>query len=603
MQRRSRFWPVMLGTLLGGMALLVPALAAQRSSQAQSEVSSMLSSGVVKLGGSVIWTVQVQGTTEARIVQLPKVQGLSIDPPGAPVVKHAVNSISGRTTVSTGLVWSLLVQPKDIGDYTIPPLKLEVDGREVLTDELSLRVLRDLTGEDLGYFEIQSPPERVYEGQPFTLDLRCGWDAELDVGSARFILPWWGQLRGVIDIASSDRDFSAQVLNFGLNRGSQVHVEELQHQTRNGRDFRQFRLRRRYLASRSGTLAIPESHLEFGTLVPGTQRNVFGGAELVDHYVHLPAFSIEVRAIPEEGRPFEWTGAVGEFSVSRQANRRDLDAGESLELTVTWSGQGNLEFFEPPDVTRLPAFAGFRSFGTKSEFLDGERRVTYDLVPTSPEITEIPPVPLWIFDTKTETYRTIETENVPIRVRAPKSTSTLTTEGEHGPVSDIRDIEVQPAEADALPRPGAATLGVAFVGVPVGWLLLRAFARRRGDPNAPEQRARRRARRELARALTRAGTPAEQGAALVHFLAARTGEPEQAWLGRDPIEWARERATRSLDPDGTNQGAPAQEALRELTALFDELDLHTWGGQGTASTPLPRERILAVAEKLEAGGL
>jgi hypothetical protein len=585
------------------LALLAPFASAQKNARGQPEVTSMLSAGVVKLGASVRWMVRVEGTTEAKIVAVPKVQGLQIDPPGSPRVDQSATYISGRTTVSITLTWVLLVQPMDEGDYTIPPLELEVDGKKVLTEELSLRALRDMKGEDLGYFEIDSPPTRVYEGQPFDLDMRCGWEADLDVGSARLILPWWGQLRGVLEIADDDRDLSAKILNFGLNSRSQVHVEEMSAQSRNGQPFRAFRLHRRYIASRSGTLEIPESYLEFGTLVAGSQRGIFGSQELEEHYVHLPAFSIEVRAIPEEGRPFEWTGAVGEFTVARQVNRRDLAAGESLELTVTWSGEGNLEFFDPPDVTRLDSFAGFRCFGTKSEFLGDARRVTYDLVPTSPEITEVPPVPLSYFDTKSESYKKIETEAVPIRVRAPASTSTLAAEGTHGPVSDIRDIETRPAEGSDLPRPGAATLGATFVGLPVGWLLLRVIARRRGDPDAPGQRSRRRARRELGRALARATTPAEQALALARFLAARTGEAEQAWLGRDPLEWARERAARSLALDETDAKAPGQEAMRELHALFEELDEHTWGARASSGTPLPREKILAVADKLVQGGM
>jgi hypothetical protein len=136
--------------------------------------------------------------------------------------------------------------------------------------------------------------------------------------------------------------------------------------------------------------------------------------------------------------------------------------------------------------------------------------------------------------------------------------------------------------------------------LPAGWLLLRAIVRRRGDPNAPEQRARRRARSELARALARAKTPDEQATALARFLAARTGEAEQAWLGRDPVEWARERAAQSFDPDSK---APGQEAMRELHALFEELDEHTWGARESSGTLIPREKILAVVEKLVQGGM
>ena len=32
---------------------------------------------------------------------------------------------------------------------------------------------------------------------------------------------------------------------------------------------------------------------------------------------------------------------------------RDVDAGDSIKLSVEWSGDGNLDFFDPPDLARI----------------------------------------------------------------------------------------------------------------------------------------------------------------------------------------------------------------------------------------------------------
>ena len=62
--------------------------------------------------------------------------------------------------------------------------------------------------------------------------------------------------------------------------------------------------------------------------------------------------------VPEEGRPLDWTGAVGPVEVSRDAQRRDIDLGDSLELSVRYSGSGNLEFFEAPKLERIEGLYG-----------------------------------------------------------------------------------------------------------------------------------------------------------------------------------------------------------------------------------------------------
>ena len=134
-----------------------------------------------------------------------------------------------------------------------------------------------------------------------------------------------------------------------------------------------------------------------------------------------------------------------------------------------------------------------------------------------------------------------------------------------------------------------------MVLVPVLWLVARTWIRRRGDPDAPAERRRRRARRRLARELASAKTPAEQSAALQAFLAGRTGEQDAAWLGRDAVEWARERAV-DLEP----------ELVEELAGTLEELDRHTWGEgapSAQATAAVPRQRLLDLADRLVRGGL
>ena len=67
--------------------------------------------------------------------------------------------------------------------------------------------------------------------------------------------------------------------------------------------------------------------------------------------------------LPEQGRPLDFSGAVGTFHASARADRTDVDVGDSIKLSVEWTGDGNLEFFAPPELDRLDAFAGFRVFG------------------------------------------------------------------------------------------------------------------------------------------------------------------------------------------------------------------------------------------------
>ena len=128
------------------------------------EVSSMLSSGLVKLGAEVQWVIQVRGAQAAELIHVPEVDGLLMSTPDRPSISRQSFYRNGRSYSFTDYSWAILVRPASLGEFTIPPARLRLDGREVSTDELTLKVVRDMRGEELGYFDAADVPRRIYEG-------------------------------------------------------------------------------------------------------------------------------------------------------------------------------------------------------------------------------------------------------------------------------------------------------------------------------------------------------------------------------------------------------------------------------------------------------
>jgi len=561
-------------------------LASAATAQTEPKVSAVLSSGVIKLGADAQLIIEVEGARNPRILEVPEAEDLHIEQPGAPMFQQSVRIVGGRRTASSSHKWVLRVRPLAEGDLHIPSIRLDIDGREVQTEALDLKAVKDMRGEELGFIEIVDPPQTVYEGQPFTIDMRFGWDEELGVGAARLILPWWGKLSGTLDLPEPPQSLVGTRQKLGLNSGSMILVDDLPLATRDGREFRNLRRRHRMIATRSGPLEFPVSWLEFKRIVRRGSRGLFGsGDEYEDFYAEQPAFTIDVLPIPEKGRPFEWAGAVGTLAASRRVDRRDVDAGDSIKLTVTWTGEGNLEFFEPPDLGRLDEFRGFRVLGSTDSVHSDERRVTYDLIPLTAAVDEIPPVPLWTFDPAVQDYRRVDTEPLAIRVRALEPGMGLSDEDDTStPRLDIRDIRPGIAKDEGLARlPSSALFGGMF-GLPVLWLLGRMLVRRGGDPDAPAARRRRAARKRLVRELRGVSDANGQTEAFCRFLAARSGEGDQAWIGREV-----EPTISGLD----------QPAAAELQAILDKLDRANWAhGEQVLTSDL-----VSVADGLIKGGL
>lgn len=553
-------------------------------------VTAQLSTGIVKLGQNATLVIVVENARSATVEPFPEIDGLRIGPLGPmSTSESSVLSPQGRWVTSASISWRVPVVATKKGEFRIPPISVDVGGPKLATRELVLKVVEDLQGEDLGWFEIDAP-DQVAEGQPFSIELRFGWDAKLNgqLNYANLVLPWLGSLAGVVELEGPPTP--PNFVELSLNTRDRIRAEHLPDKQDKDRTFSLLRVRRRYLATRAGKIEIPTSHLEFGSVDDsGGFFSVRPAREKQTYYKRFPGFTIDVIKIPEKGRPFEYGGAVGKLSANATPDHRDVDVGESIKLSVEWTGDANLEFFEPPDLTRLDAFKDFRVFGTNDKKSYERRTVIYDIAPISPDVKEIPPVPLSVYDPALKAYTTVATPAIPIHVRPLKNATGLAPEG--GPTGrstlDIRDVRpylaLDAAEGERGWVPWSA-LGAVFVG----WIALRGWVRRSGDPDAPRARARRKASKVLARELATATKASEQARALERFLAARTGESANAWLGRDVVEWAGAGARLSAEDAGA------------LQASFARLDERTWGG---TDQPVESAELVAIADRVVKGGL
>ncbi|MEZ6020770.1 MAG: hypothetical protein R3F17_11915, partial [Planctomycetota bacterium] len=500
-----------------------------------------------------------------------------------------MESTGGRMVTRSRLRWAIPVEATEVGEFTLPELTVWVGGQErnVKITPSTLKVVKDVQADELGLLELPNLPTTVYEGQPFELRLRVGWVRRLNVRKASLTLPWWNSLPGMMQVKGPGfQPQTGQVQPLMVNGDFDLPFEVRPDEDLRGEPFRVFEFRTTVIATRSGRLDFATSTFMFAEEVGG-QRSRFTQPSYREYYATVPAFSIDVLRVPEKGRPLEWGGAVGELTAERKVSSRDVSAGESMQLEVTWTGMANVEFFDTPDLKKLDSFSGFRVLGHEDSNIGMERRVVYDLVPLSDEVTQVPPVPLWIFDPATAAFKKIETEPVPIRVTGGGD---LNLDAAFGPEQENngggRDL------MDLLPVAGVQAGSQAasgkwyfagWAGLLLGWLVLRKAVRRHGDPDSVLARARRRALRDLDRALAGSGEPLPMAHAVQRFLAQRSGEPAAAWVGRDPVVWAQQHGA-------SEAGCKAAE---RLNALLGQLDAAAFAR--SAQTPA-RGELLAAAK-------
>jgi len=119
---------------------------------------------------------------------------------------------------------------------------------------------------------------------------------------------------------------------------------------------------------------------------------------------------IEVLPLPEEGRPANFSGAVGNFTLTATVDRTQVKTNEAVSLKVRASGVGNIKVLPAPRID-LPA--DFEVYDPKvAENLDhdndqisGSKTWEYVMVPRFAGSHEIKPVTLSYFDPRAKAYK------------------------------------------------------------------------------------------------------------------------------------------------------------------------------------------------------
>ncbi len=127
-----------------------------------------------------------------------------------------------------------------------------------------------------------------------------------------------------------------------------------------------------------------------------------------------PARDVEVRPLPPEGRPADFCGLVGPFSLSGSLDAESCAPGDIVNLRWTLRGEGAGDLAEPPSVA--PG-REFRVYPPRVEARGaGRLDVSQALVPLSTNAAAVAALTLSVFDPAAGAYRTLAAGPFPLHV-------------------------------------------------------------------------------------------------------------------------------------------------------------------------------------------
>ena len=134
-----------------------------------------------------------------------------------------------------------------------------------------------------------------------------------------------------------------------------------------------------------------------------------------------------LRLLPEEGKPADFNGAVGRYSITARMDSKEVDTGDAAIYTVTIKGTGNLPVINAPAIN-WPRDMESYDVNSKENIdqtvapLGGSKTFAYSFVATKPGKYSLPPVQMSYFDPASHSYKNTESGSVQIQVNQVKGT-------------------------------------------------------------------------------------------------------------------------------------------------------------------------------------
>ena len=184
--------------------------------------------------------------------------------------------------------------------------------------------------------------------------------------------------------------------------------------TYKGEPYRYVILRKTVLyPQKIGELSIEPLVLDITVQTPSNRRDFFGQIinNTVNKTVSAGKIKVQVKPLPEMGRPNNFSGAVGKFDLLVITSKKELLLSEAFQLDLEIKGNGNFNLFAFPSINlpqSLEVYEPERSEKLTTNFkgIRGSIKDQYTIVPSSAGKYSIPRISFNYFDPNDSKYKT-----------------------------------------------------------------------------------------------------------------------------------------------------------------------------------------------------
>lgn len=412
-------------------------------------------------GESFIFQIQVEGYDAPDGPDVSGIRDFNVQSLGGQQnSSSSITIVNGRMTekVRRGYIFSYRLTPKEAGLLTIPSIKVSANGQTVSTQPVRIRAIKPTEIEDFK-LRLELSSTKCYVGQPITLT--ATWYIGKDVEGFEFNLPVLADERFAVADVDTQIDPGQENLYLRIPVGDGEVIGKKGRDRLDGTQYMTVRFQKILIPIKPGTLTIPQGTVACNAVM-GYQKSrqssdpidrffdddfFFGRKKraIVKKFV-IPSNEpiLTVLDLPEEGKPANFTGLVGKYSIEAGAIPTEVRVGDPITLTLRVTGPDYLKNVRLPPLDQQPALA--RDFKIPEEMAAGKvegRMMTFTqtLRAKHAEVKTIPPIELSYFDAETGNYALASSDAIPLNVSSTRIVTARDAEGRLLPEETKSELE------------------------------------------------------------------------------------------------------------------------------------------------------------------
>lgn len=340
-----------------------------------------------------------------------------------PSTSTSMQIINGA--VSSSVTYSYVLQPKDVGKFTIGSASIDVGNKTYTSAPVTIEVVK-------GSPQAKQPKGR--QSIPGDLDAQLSENLFLRASADKMHVLQGEQINLTFKLYTR-----VAVQNYSLTKTPTMtgfwseDIEmpkqvQLATETVNGKQYQVGVIKRMALfPTQAGTLVI--GPMEITTVVTVRDRRSWDPFDAfftdpfgrqVEYVVKSEPLRIIVDPLPV-GAPSSFKGAVGRFTLNVKADRLEAKTNEPISVNVTLAGTGNIKVLESPTIEFPKDFEQYTPkvsdvINRRETKINGSKTFEYILIPRYPGKKVIKPVEFSYFDLGKREYVTLHSNEIALNI-------------------------------------------------------------------------------------------------------------------------------------------------------------------------------------------